>query len=62
VDKSTRKRKRRRDNPDGGPRVLKIYDDLGDLTSGLLLDDDNTGGPRVLKISDDLGDLTSGLL
>jgi hypothetical protein len=38
VDKSTRKRKRRRDNPDGGPRVLKIFDDLGDLTSGLLLD------------------------
>ena len=41
MDKSTRKRKSRRDNPDGGPRVLKICDDLGDLTSGLLLDATN---------------------
>jgi hypothetical protein len=39
IDKSTRRRKRKRDDNTGGPRVLKISDDLGDLTGGLLLDE-----------------------
>ena len=41
LDKSTRKRKRKHDDNTGGPRVLKISDDLGDLTDELLLDDAN---------------------
>ena len=39
IDKSTRRRKRKRDDNTGGPRVLKISDDLGDLTGGLLFDE-----------------------
>ena len=52
MDKSTiRKRKRRHDNPDGGPQVLKICDDLGDLTSRLLLDDTNDDSEAAARES-----------
>ena len=47
LDKSKRRRKRKRDDNTGGPRVLKISDDLDDLTSGLLLDGTNGGSEAV---------------